>query len=164
MKKRLILLLSVIALIIVTSAGIFLVLRYYTPLRKNIVFSQNLNRKDLDLVISDYIKNNYMYPSRKAATEKYEAHKIYGIDEKFGLKYVYLYTLFQEGASSGANPLVIIVKEDSKGMYSVVNHKEPKDGDDNRMSLRIIFPHKYLKEIDGTKDSKELQKKIELQN
>lgn len=161
-KKRLKISLTIIILIIIASIGFLSFLRYYAPLKHDIVYSENLNKKDLDLVLSDYIKNNYFNWSNVSSREKYEAHKIYGIDEKFGLKYVYMYTFFEAGNSGGSNPLVIIVKENSDGTYSVVNHKEPKDGDEYRLSLKIIFPHKYyLAAINSTETAKELKKEID---
>lgn len=87
--------LTIIVLIIIVSIGSLSLLRYYTPLKNDIIYTENLDRRDLDLVISDYIKNYYFNWSHIASKEKYEAHKIYGIDEKFGLKYVYIYTLFE---------------------------------------------------------------------
>jgi len=163
-KKFLKISLTIIILIIIASIGFLALLRYYAPLKHNIVYSENLNKKDLDLVLSDYIKNNYFNWSNVSTSKKYEAHKIYGIDEKFGLKYVYMYTMFKTNSSSGgANPLVIIVKEHSDGTYSVVNHKEPRDGEENKLSLKIIFPHKYLVAINSTETIKELKKEIDSQ-
>ncbi|GKU26963.1 hypothetical protein [Clostridium folliculivorans] len=162
MNKKFKISLTIILLIIIASIGSLSFLRYYAPSKHNIVYSQNLNKKDLDAVLSDYIKNNYFNWSNVSTSEKYEAHKIYEIDEKFGLKYVYMYTLFESDTNAGgSNPLVVIVKEDSNGTYSVVNHKAPKDGDENWLSLKIIFPHKYLVAINSTETVKELQKKMD---
>ncbi len=84
---------------------------------------------------------------------------------------MYLFTLFEaydnkkHEIAGGDNPLVVIVKEDSSGIYSVVNDKEPLDGDENELSLKIIFPYKYLKNINENQNQpyKELQGKINLQ-
>lgn len=162
-KKKLKISLTIIIFIIIVSIGFLSLLRYYAPLKHNIVYSENLNKKDLDLVLSDYIKNNYFNSSNVSSSKKYEAHKIYGIDKKFGLKYVYMYTLFEADNSGGSNPLVIIVKEDSNGTYSVVNHKEPRNGDENGLSLKIIFPHKYLVAMNSNETVKELKKEINSQ-
>lgn len=156
--------LSIIILTIV-AIGSFYFCRYYTPSKHNIVYSEDLNKKDLDLVLSDYIKNNYFNWSNVATSKKYEAHKIYGIDKKFGLKYVYMYTLFESDKGvGGSNPLVIVVKQHSDGTYSVVNHKAPRDGDENKLSLIAIFPHKYRIAINSTETAKELQKEIDSSN
>ena len=161
--------LTIIVLITIVSIGALSLLRYYAPLKNDIIYTENLNKKDLDLVISDYIKNYYFNWSHIASKEKYEAHKIYGIDEKFGLKYVYIYTLYEayetnnnekESIAGGANPLVIIMKEDSNGIYSVVNHKEPMSGESYSSSLKIIFPNKYVKNIKEAEILKELKEKI----
>ena len=82
---------------------------------------------------------------------------------------IYLYTLFEAfdpngsaktSIAGGSNPLVIIVNEDSKGVYSVVNHKELSDGDSYGSSLKRIFPHKYLIKINQPEISKELNEKM----
>ncbi|ADL50878.1 hypothetical protein [Clostridium cellulovorans] len=162
MNKKLIKisLITIISVIII-SLGTLCFLRYYTPTRNETVYSENLDKADLDLVISDYIKNNYFNWSNVVSMKKYEAHKIYGIDEVFGLKYVYLETLFHAGNSGGSNPLVIVVKMDSEGMYSVVNHKEPLDS--NNTWSKVIFPKKYLKKMYSIETNKELQEKINSQ-
>lgn len=156
-------------LIIILIMGYFYLPRYYVSYRHNIVYSENLDRKNLDSVISDYIKNNYFNWSNVTGKKKYEVHKIYGIDKRFGHKYVYLYTLFEafetngntkSSIGGGANPLVIIVNEDSKGIYSVVNHKEPLDGIYYASSLKRIFPYKYLINIKETETSNELNEKM----
>ncbi|GKU24311.1 hypothetical protein CFOLD11_11370 [Clostridium folliculivorans] len=87
--------------VIIILIGSLCFLRCYTPAKNDIVYSANLNKKDLDLVISDYIKNNYFNLSNTSSIKKYEAHKIYGVDEMFGLKYVYIETLFEAGTSGG---------------------------------------------------------------
>jgi len=83
-----------------------------------------------------------------------------------------MYTLFGEyeinnndkkEISGGANPLVIILKEDENGMYSVVNHKAPWDGEDYPTSLKVIFPNKYLVNINEQETLKELNKKMDSQ-
>ena len=160
-KKRLRISLTLILLIIIVPIGFLGFLRYYAPLNHNIVYSENLDKKDLDAVLSDYIKNNYINLPNVTSSDKYEAHKIYGIDEKFGLKYVYMYTFFEAGRAGGANPLVIIVKEHSDGTYSVVNHKEPRAGDECRRSLKIIFPRKYREAINSSEIGNELKKEID---
>lgn len=142
--------------------------RYYAPSKTNVIYSQNLNKKDLDSVISDYIKNDYFNWDNVSAAKKYEAHKVYGIDNLFGLKYVYLDTMFEakndSGTNSGgANPLVIIIKENANGEYSVVNHKEPRNGDEYGLSLKVLIPQKYLKNIDSIESRAELQKQIILE-
>lgn len=146
--------------VIIILIGSLCFLRYYTPAKNDIVYSANLNKKDLDLVISDYIKNNYFNLSNGSSIKKYEAHKIYGIDEMFGLKYVYIETLFEAGTSAGGNPLIIVVKEDSSGMYSVVNHKAPPDGDEGALWLKILVPNKYLINMYSNETRKELTEKI----
>lgn len=148
LKKKLIIIILLIILILV---GHFYYLRYYVSINHNIIYSEDLDRKDLDLVISDYIKNNYLDWGNISTTSKTENHTTYGIDKMFGLKYVYINTSFNvyhdTVVSGGSNPLVIIVKEDSSGMYTVINHKEPVDGDSYESSMKRIFPHKYLVKI-----------------
>jgi len=161
-----------VVLIIIVSLGSLTLLRYYAPSKDDIVYTENLDRKDLDLVISDYINNNYFNPDYLSSKESHEVHKIYGIDEKFGLKYVYMYTLYgkyetinneKKEVSGGANPLVIILKEDENGIYSVVNHKEPWDGEDYPTSLKVIFPNKYRVKINEGAGLEELNEKMNSQ-
>ncbi len=176
-KKIFKILLTIVIIMIIVSIGSLTLLRYYAPSKDGIVYTENLDRKNLDLVISDYIINNYFKSNNFSSNnlsskESHEVHKIYGIDEKFGFKYVYMYTLFGEyeitnndkkEISGGANPLVIILKEDENGMYSVVNHKAPWDGEDYSTSLKVIFPNKYLVNINEQETLKELNKKMDSQ-
>lgn len=169
MKKYVAIVSLVIILITLATVGYLYLSRYYAPTKHNIVYSENLDRKNLDLVVSDYIKNNYFNWSNVTTKKKYEVHKIYGIDKKLGHKYVYLYTRFdayeaksdnKTSIAGGANPLVIIVNEDSKGIYSVVNHKEPSDGEGYASSLKRIFPKKYLANIKEAETLNELNDKM----
>jgi len=83
-----------------------------------------------------------------------------------------MYTLFgkyetinneKKEVSGGANPLVIILKEDEDGIYSVVNHKEPWDGEAYPTSLKVIFPNKYLVKINEGEGLEELNEKMNSQ-
>ncbi|WP_346913249.1 hypothetical protein [Clostridium sp.] len=171
-KKFFKILLTIVILMIIVSIGSLTLLRYYAPSKDGIVYTENLDRKNLDLVISDYINNNYFNPDYLSSKESHEVHKIYGIDEKFGLKYVYMYTLFgkyetinneKKNVSGGSNPLVIILKQDENGIYSVVNHKDPWDGEAYPTSLKVIFPNKYRVNINQTEISEELNEKMDSQ-
>ncbi len=98
-KKFFKILLTIMILMIIVLIGSLTLLRYYAPSKDGIVYTENLDRKNLDLVISDYI----------------------------------------------------------------MNHKAPWDGEDYPTSLKVIFPNKYLVNINEQETLKELNKKMDSQ-
>lgn len=134
---------------------------------KNMVYSYyHLNMDD---VISDYIvdfnKTRYL-ESDKA----FEAHKLLGTEEKNGLVYAYIYSLYKgysfvdekfKEVSGGFLPALVVLKNESSG-YTVIQYKEPIDGSLFAPSIRKMFPDKYADQVlSGSVDaSSELQEQI----
>lgn len=156
---------------VIVSIGGLSALRYYAPTKPNVTYSEDLNRKDMELVISDYIKNNYFDWEDLKSYKKYEVHKIYGTDKKFGITYVYIHTLYsaydnnKKEIAGGADHLVIMLKKDSNGIYSVINHKAPMQGEAFPLSLKILVPHKYRMNMisNKLKTLEELNEKIDFE-
>lgn len=128
--------------------------------------------KEMDQVIS----NTIMEHNKDALSQKdkqFEAHKIYGADEKNGLICIYLFALYEgynkstgtEIQSGHSYPALIkLAKEDNE--YIVKEYKEPTDGSEYKESVKNMFPSKYskkaLKDTGDASDLKaELQKKVE---
>lgn len=107
--------------------------------------------KEMNEVISDYIIQ--MYSSSRYKTEKqFEIHNVYGTNESDGIITVYMRsyyggfnkstgTVFQEGHSI---PAVIQLSKNGE-KYSVIEYIQPQDGDMYELSLKKMFPKKYLK-------------------
>lgn len=149
---------------------IFLVFeRFYLFIPKiNPTYSKDIDRTNLNQVISDYIINNYGISKDQVNYKRFESHKVYKIKPRYGLQYVYIYTLYAIGevengkyqlGSGGANPLVIIVNKDKKDIYSVLGYKDFHDIDDNNINLPPS-ERKIFNEIDTDKLLKELRNDI----
>ncbi|EJO5349303.1 hypothetical protein NRP93_003473 [Clostridium botulinum] len=152
---------------------IFLVFeRFYLFIPKiNPTYSKDIDRTNLNQVISDYIINNYGISKDQVNYKRFESHKVYKIKPRYGLQYVYIYTLYgiyevENGkyqlGSGGANPLVIIVNKDNNDRYSVLGYKDFNDIDDNNINLPPT-ERKIFNEIDTDKLLKELNNDIYFQ-
>ncbi len=104
--------------------------------------------EELDKTIS-----NYIIEYNKSGYKAFEAHKIYGVEEKDGLINVYMYSLHEVYSfvnkkfklqGSWSQPAFMALKNDN-GKYSVVEYKEAKLGAKNLESMMEIFPRKYAK-------------------
>ncbi len=109
--------------------------------------SVNVDEK-LDKAISDYILDKF-----DAGYKEFEAHKIYGIEEKENIINVYMYSL-QEVYSfvdkkfklqgSWSEPVFMAFKN-YNGKYSVIEYKEAEVGSKDLESMMEIFPREYAK-------------------
>jgi hypothetical protein len=122
---------------------------------------------DLDRAISDYIV--YYNKDKYFPTEKqFEVHHIYGIAEIDGLVEVYLYSLYtgfnratkDEGQSGRSGPALVKLKKTNDG-YSVVDYKEPGDGDMYVESIYEMFPVNYAEQAINETDN--VRKKLDEQ-
>jgi len=103
-------------------------------------------------VISDYIVN-YNVGAYYKTDKQFEAHKVYGTEEKDGLINVYMYSRFQgftfvdggfEGRTSGEGPVLVKLKKENN-KYSVVEYNEGDPVHDDEESLKKIFPKRYIR-------------------
>ncbi|WP_346936763.1 hypothetical protein [Clostridium sp.] len=104
--------------------------------------------EELDKAISNYSLGNF-----DAGYKQFEAHKIYGIEEKDNVINVYMYSLCR-GYSLGnkkfyargqySHPVFMTLKKND-GKYSVVEYKEAEYGINYEESVMEIFPTKYAK-------------------
>ncbi len=117
--------------------------------------SQESNQaKGLDKAISDYIINKTAYKAIGGTV--FEAHELYGTEEKQGgiVAYVWSYQqeylsekgVLQKGAAS-STPMVLILNRDTNEKYTVKEHKTPQDGGNYTSSVKQLFPEKYQEMI-----------------
>jgi len=107
---------------------------------------------EADEVISDYIVS-YNVGRYYKTDKQFEAHMVYGAEEKDGLINVYMYSFFQgfefvdEGLKprtcGGSQVLVKLKKENNK--YRVVEYNEGDPVHNDEESLKKIFPKKYVR-------------------
>lgn len=153
-------------LIVVISIFVIHEIKYYFVIpNPNIVYSKNLDTSNMDKVISDYILNNYFTWDNTANKKKFESHKVYGIKNRYGKQYVYIYTTFEsysfennklEMGPGGGNPILIIMKKDKDNKYFVINHKSPSELDGE--SYKTFFPRQYAWKINSDNSLSELLK------
>ncbi|MGG4265064.1 hypothetical protein [Peribacillus simplex] len=109
--------------------------------------------KEMDQIVSDTImeqNKDALSPTEK----QFEAHKIYGADEKDGLISIYLYALYEgynkstgtEVQSGHSYPARIRLAKDENG-YVVKEYKETEEGEEFIDSLEDLFPSKYSKQV-----------------
>lgn len=110
---------------------------------------QSVNIDDeLDKVISDYILDKF-----EDGYKEFEAHKIYGIEEKDNIINVYMYSLCRGYSLSNktfymrgeySHPVFMTLKKNNNE-YSVVECKEAEYGINYEESVMNIFPKAYIK-------------------
>lgn len=109
--------------------------------------SVNVDEK-LDKAISDYILDKF-----DAGYKEFEAHKIYGIEEKENIINVYMYSLCRGYSLSNkkfymrgqySHPVFMTLKKNND-KYSVVEFKEAEYGIDYEESIMNMFPNEYVK-------------------
>lgn len=125
--------------------------------KNNKIISQNVstqnenkvvNNTDIDEVISDYIISHTNY---KSTDKEFEAHKIYGKDEKNNTIKVYLYSSltgfsFKDGyfkGETGGSGEAIIELSKKGGQYEVISFRESFEKND----LKGLFPKEYEEKI-----------------
>ncbi|QKE72020.1 hypothetical protein HPK19_04035 [Arthrobacter citreus] len=127
--------------------------------------------KEMDQIISDYIIEQYkgIYePSDK----QFEVHKVYGTEKNNNKLTVYFYSLFgtynlstkTEEQGGHSLPALITLKRQGSS-YSVIKYKEPDEGDPG-VSLKRMFPRKYVKQAGYDEDNidkldLQMKKKVE---
>ncbi|TCO53965.1 M56 family metallopeptidase [Caldanaerobacter subterraneus] len=128
--------------------------------------------ENLDEAVSYAIKSRRLaYNEGEAATE---GHIILDVEEKDGIIKVYTIAsfgafgfengIFTKISGSGAIPTVITFSKNEKGVYSLLEYKEPMDGAFYIDSLKKMFPEKlYDKVISADKYYPELAKQQEAQ-
>jgi hypothetical protein len=118
---------------------------------------------NLDEIISSYLVQQLAFTALDGSV--FEAHEIYGTEEKDGKTYVYLWSMQQEYAyenneilrgAGSSMPLVIVLEKDSEGKYSTITYMAPKDGEHYPSSVKKLFPEKYHDKIFERVHSKEL--------
>ena len=134
-------------------------------------YSKNID-EDLDKFISETILEQY---ESKEAYKYFpcESHKVIGAKEKDGKTTVYMWVAYGEyywlendvTEDSGCSvPVVVTVKEDSQGKYSLEEFWEPSDGRYYQKDIRdkfpnsledeVIYEQSYRKETNAECDSK----------
>jgi hypothetical protein len=113
--------------------------------------SQQINQQEsLDSVISDYIIKNVAFTAIDGKV--FEAHQLYGTEEKNGETYAYLWSYLREFGSengvikdgSGSSmPMVIVLSKSDDEKYTVLEYKTPQDGEYYLASVKKLFPEKY---------------------
>gem|GEM_PF-559298 len=109
--------------------------------------------EELDKAISDYIIEHNKSGYEESSYKAFEAHKIYGVEDKDDLINVYMYSL-QEVYSfvdkkfklqgSWSEPAFMAFKN-YNGKYSVIEYKEAEVGSKDLESMMEIFPREYAK-------------------
>lgn len=113
--------------------------------------SQQINQQEsLDNIISDYIIENVAFTAIDGKV--FEAHQLYGSEEKNAETYAYLWSYQREFSSengvikdgSGSSmPMVIVLSKSDDGKYTVLEYKTPQDGEYYVASVKKLFPEKY---------------------
>ncbi|CUU49383.1 cell wall-binding protein [Clostridium beijerinckii] len=120
----------------------------------NIVNSTDVNNnnttENIDQAVSEAIKSrgtNYL--RGEAATE---GHIVLDVEEKDNIAKVYTISsfgyfgfengIFTEISGSGAIPTVMTFSKNSNGGYSLIEYKEPEDGEECENSIKQMFPKK----------------------
>ncbi len=126
---------------------------------------------EMNTVISDFILD-YNKDKYYETEKQFESHKIYGAKEVNGVVEVYIYSLYlgfnrstRDREQSGGSFPVLIKMKNENGSYSVIDYKEPENGDMYVDSIKEMFPKKYAyKAIQDTgsigKLDKEIKKKV----
>lgn len=113
--------------------------------------------KNMNSAISEYVLNDYFNWSNVESKTKFEAHKIYGLEEKGKEIYAYGYVMFfaydfskeidknkeMEEEAGGCKPIVFIMEKKGEE-YDLKGHLEPEDGVEYLPSVKKIFPPKYV--------------------
>ncbi|MBK5461938.1 MULTISPECIES: hypothetical protein [Peribacillus] len=109
--------------------------------------------KEMDQIVSDTIMEQNK-DTLSVTDKKFEAHKIYGADEKDGVISIYLYALYEgynkstgtEVQAGGSYPARIKLAKDENG-YVLKEYKKPEEGGEFIDSLEDLFPSKYSKQV-----------------
>jgi len=144
-------LLLIVPIVLITC---FVAISLFNYPSKDIKSINNLNKKELDQLISNYIINYNISRCSKSG-KQFEAHNIYGMEKDKGLIKIYIYSLFEEYSfvdgklsllSGEAHPALIVLKKENN-YYKVIQYKEPEDIEGNLTSYKSILPSKYARKV-----------------
>lgn len=130
---------------------------------KNQSVDQVNEQISLDEIISSYLEQEVAFTAIDGIV--FEAHELYGTEEKEGKTYAYIWSMQQEYAyvdneivrGAGASmPLVIVLEKDGEDSYSTITHMAPQDGERYASSVKKLFPQKYHDRIFERTHAKEL--------
>ncbi|MCC5912627.1 MAG: hypothetical protein JJT76_19585 [Clostridiaceae bacterium] len=148
-------------------------LKYFYFPKKNIVYSEELDKSNLNELISDYIKNNYFERDNNNLT-KFQAHKIHGVKKRYYNIYLYMHVMYtsyymendeMKQGPSGFNSIVLIIREEKENSYKVISHKEPSLGEDYLPSIHKTIPREHLGSFTVEREKKvldELRNEIDI--
>lgn len=120
----------------------------------------------LDEIISSYLAQKVAFKVFSDKGVVFEAHELYGTEEKDEKTYVYIWSVQQEYAyidneivrGAGASmPLVIILEKSGEDGYDTITHMAPQDGERYISSVKKLFPEKYHDRIFERTHAKELE-------
>lgn len=110
-------------------------------------------QKTLDETVTDYLEQQ----AKKTINGKvFEVHKSYGIEEKDGLIYTYLWSYTIEFLYEGKNltqgfgeslPLVMVLKKGADGAYIPVKVMKTEHGVYYSTSVKKLFPNEYQAQV-----------------
>ncbi|MFI8496638.1 hypothetical protein ACIGC1_28025 [Peribacillus butanolivorans] len=129
--------------------------------------------EDMDQFITDTIIEEGK-ASVSSTDKQFEAHNIFGTEEKDGLTNIYLHTVY-EGydkvtggeIKAGFSYPVLIKLAKEKNVYVVKKYRIPEDGAEYTKSIEEMFPKKYAKKAINNKQGtvhkleKEIQKEVD---
>ena len=130
-----------------------------------------INDADLNDIISNYL--TIRKSSANSNEKTFEAHKVYGTEQKDDELYVYMYsftgTFWRNNTTKKSLPtqlsrfsspaLLIIKKKNSE--YIVSNYIEPIQGESAESFIKKEFPNKYIATaIYDSKNTKDMEKQI----
>ncbi|MGG4263724.1 hypothetical protein [Peribacillus simplex] len=125
--------------------------------------------EDMDQIITDTIIEEGK-ASVSSTDKQFEAHKIYGTEEKDGLTSIYLHTVYEgydkvtgDEIKAGFSYPVLIKLAKEKNAYVVKEYRIPEDGAEYTKSIEEMFPKKYAKKAINKKEDtvQELEKEIQ---
>ncbi|MGE7186506.1 hypothetical protein ACQKKK_21805 [Peribacillus sp. NPDC006672] len=127
--------------------------------------------KEMEQIVSDTIMEQNK-DTLSVTDKQFEAHKIYGADEKDGVISIYIYTLYEGyNKSTGTEvqagisyPARIKLAKDENG-YVLKEYKKPEEGGEFIDSLEDLFPSKYSKQVlkdkgNGADLDEQMQKEV----
>ena len=121
-------------------------------------------KKEIDAVISKYLVDSFSINTK--ADKTLEAHELLGMEENNDKIYAYIWALqigfikrevtgYKPGEES-FKPMVIVMEKKSKGEYSVIESKTPKNGEEYFSSVKEMFPEKYQDRVLSRKNQEGL--------
>lgn len=136
--------------------------------------SLDLNRsisKDIEQAVSKAIKSQGKNYLKGEVTT--EGHNILEVEEKDNVVKAYVISsfgyfsfengIFTEISGSGAIPTVMTFSKNTNGEYSLIEYKEPKDGELYNDSIKEMFPEKLWENVKSNESYSELAKAKETQ-